>query len=176
MNRLHNLRLYLCGAIESQKDFGKGWRQELTPFLESKGCVVLDPTNKKIDLLKEDLVSGGIRHQLKIEGKFRELREYMKPIRHFDLRCVDVADALIVYLDLDVRAFGTYEEIAWANIENKPVLVVVKQTKIELNDWAFAQLIPELFFDTFDELKTYLNHVDTADSVEDYGRWRFLNL
>ena len=47
----------------------------------------------------------------------------MKQIRPVDLRMVDICDFLIVNLDLEVHATGTYEELYWANRCIKPILV-----------------------------------------------------
>lgn len=176
MNRLKGLRFYLCGPIEDVEDFGRDWRIAQTSLLHKYGSVVLDPTNKTVDVGVEDLKSSGFREQLKKEKRYRELKEYMRIIRSIDLRYVDVSDALIAYIDFDVKMWGTFEEIAIANRQKKPVLLVCKQGIDEINDWGFAQLVPELFFNNFTELNTYLDYVNTADKVEDYGRWRFLNL
>ena len=43
MNRIKNQRCYLAGAMDRVVDRGKGWRQEITPFLESLGIVVFNP-------------------------------------------------------------------------------------------------------------------------------------
>ena len=40
---------------------------------------------------------------------------------------VDICDFLVVNLDLDVHATGTYEELYWANRMKKPILVRIEQ-------------------------------------------------
>jgi len=51
----------------------------------------------------------------------------MKQIRPVDLRMVDICDFLVVNLDLQVHACGTYEELFWANRMKKPVLIRIEQ-------------------------------------------------
>ena len=49
MNRLCGTRTYLAGAMDRVKDGGIGWRNDITPFLEDMGVVVLDPCKKEWD-------------------------------------------------------------------------------------------------------------------------------
>jgi hypothetical protein len=100
----------------------------------------------------------------------------MKVVRNVDLRMVDKADFLVTYFDWDMRMCGTHEEISTANREKKPILIMFGQGKNEAPDWFFAKLRHELFFESWDGMKKYLTHVNTADKVDHLRRWFFFDL
>lgn len=175
MNKLWGMRVYLCGSIDCCKDRGIGWRQNITPFLENIGCVVLDPTDKPISLIQEQPEDIERRKELKRKGLYNDLQKEMKLLRCVDLRCVDLSDILIVYLDLDVAARGTYEEMDWANRCKKPILVVVKQGKDKLNDWNFGVIPHEHIFGSFDELKQYMLDIDKGKDERHFKRFFFFD-
>ena len=101
MSRLKNLRCYLAGPIDHADDDGVGWRNEITSWLQTKDVIVLDPCDKPIknsyfsEIEEEKLKMM----ELKSTGRYYELTRRMKEIVHMDLRMVDVADFLIVYLN-----------------------------------------------------------------------------
>ena len=107
MNRLRYSRVYLSGAMDRVKDGGIPWRNDLKPFLNSRGTIVIDPTNKPKCLLGncpvESPESRAEAAKLKSEGRFDEFKEFMRPIRNVDLRFCDITDFTIVNLDLDVH-------------------------------------------------------------------------
>ena len=78
-------------------------------------------------------------------------------------------------LDLDVHACGTYEELYWANRCKKPIIVRVAQGVEQTPDWLFGTLPFEMIFSTWDEVKTYLQHVAHDPVIERLGRWYFFD-
>ena len=54
MKRLNKQRCYLAGAIDRVPDRGNGWRDFITPFLESLGVEVFNPLKKPTNLAIED--------------------------------------------------------------------------------------------------------------------------
>ena len=123
MNRLALNRGYLCGAMDRVTDGGVGWRQDLKASLKELKILWLDPTRKPIDIGVEDLENRALRQKAKRAGDFEFIRTQMKQIRPVDLRMCDIADFLVVNLDLDVHACGTYEELYWSNRMKKPCIV-----------------------------------------------------
>ena len=173
-NRLKNTRVYLCGAMDRVADGGVEWRDWITPMLEEFGCVVYNPCKKPFILNEntiEDIKSRRLRSELKKAGKYQEVREIMREVRNSDLRMVDYSDFIIVHLDTDVHACGTYEEIAVAGRSKKPVLVICKQGVSNIPDWLFAQIEPEMFFATFYDVLAYLKKIDDIDIPP--KRWYF---
>lgn len=175
MNRLAHNRGYLCGAMDRVKDGGIEWRQSIQSELIDLKILWLDPTNKPIDIGVEDLENREYRRLCKARGDFEAVQAEMKQIRPVDLRMVDICDFLIVNIDLDVHACGTYEELSWGNRCKKPCLVRVMQGKHEAPDWLYGMLPHQLIFSTWDEVLTYLRHIAHADHVDHLKRWMFFN-
>ena len=100
MNRLNKQRAYLAGAIDREADRGKGWRDNITPFLNNLGVTVFNPLIKPGEIGKEDENTSSLKKQLKKERRYDELYKVMKAIRGVDLRLVDISDFLIVNLEI----------------------------------------------------------------------------
>lgn len=175
MNRLLNQRVYLVGAVDRVEDRGHGWRQLITPFLESLGVVVFNPLTKPISLGKEDEDTHRLKEQLKKDKDYDTLSSIMKTIRCTDLRLVDISDFLIVYLDLDVHPCGTYEELFWANRQKKPIIVMIPQGKEEAPDWLFGTIPHQMIFSCWDAVKDYLLYINHWKEIKTLDRWYLFN-
>jgi nucleoside 2-deoxyribosyltransferase len=175
-NRLKNQRVYLAGAMDRVADRGNGWRDNITPFLENLGVIVFNPIKKPTVIGKEDAETHQYKLHLKAEKKYDELSHLMKIIRSVDLRLVDISDFLIVNLNLDIHPCGTYEEIFLANRSKKPVVVHMEQGKSNAPDWLFGTIPHQMIFSTWNELKNYLQYINTDSQIEHHNRWRFFNI
>lgn len=173
MNRLKNQRVYLAGAMDRVADRGVGWRDSITPFLESLGVVVFNPISKPTDIGLEDSDTHHIKTKLKQMCRYDELSSMMKTIRAVDLRLVDISDFLVVNLDLDIHPCGTYEEIFWANRQKKPIIVHMVQGKNKTPDWLFGTIPHQMIFSNWDEIKQYLSHINMSENMVSYNRWYF---
>ena len=171
-NRLKGQTSYLSGSIDKATDLGAGWRDWITPRLEKYEIIIYNPLKKSIKEANETDFRD-LRKQWKDNGEYEKLREIMKEIRHYDLRAIDKSDFGIFYLDLDIPACGSYEELFTMNRQYKPCLVVCKQTLGELNDWIFGTLPIEYLFSNFDDMFKYLDKID--QSTEKHKRWVFFN-
>jgi hypothetical protein len=162
--------------MDRVKDGGVGWRNNITPFLKDLGIIVLDPCNKPIDTGVEDIENRKLRKKLIQEGEYNKLAGKIKKLRAIDLRLVDNSDFLIVNLDLDVHACGTYEEIFWANRMKMPILIHVEQGKANCPHWLFGALPHQHIFSEWDHLKDYITLVDGYTyKVKTFNRWVFFN-
>ena len=175
INRLSGTRTYLVGAMDRVPDIGKGWREDITPFLEGLGVTVLNPCEKPIDVGVEDDGTRELIDFYKRTGRFDLIRDKFGIIRAVDLRCVDISDFIVASIDLDVHACGTYEEITLANRQKKPVLVWCQQGKHVAPNWLFFMLPHEHIFSSMEELTDYLSHIDSSDEVDHHKRWFFFN-
>ena len=110
LNRLKNQRVYLAGAMDRVPDRGATWRNNITPFLEDMGVIVFNPIKKPTDVGLEDHDTHALKIKLKEQKRYDELSSIMKTIRAVDLRLVDISDFLVVNLNLEHHASGTYEE------------------------------------------------------------------
>lgn len=176
MNRLNNQRVYLAGAMDRVKDRGSTWRDNITPFLESLGIVVFNPLNKPSNIGMEDTEVHLVKKKLKERKNYDELSSMMKTIRGVDLRLVDISDFLIVNLDIDTHPCGTLEEIFWANRQKKPIIIHMEQGKSNTPDWLFGTIPHQMIFSTWDEVKEYLLHINSAENIETYKRWYFFSV
>jgi hypothetical protein len=154
-------------------DLGTTWRREITPFLTSLGIVVIDPTNKPISGNQEDIEYTQVRKELKTKGDYKSLSLLMKNIRSFDLRCTDICDWAIAYLDYSIPMTGTFEEIFTLNRSKKPILVFCKQGISNIGDWLFGALPYEMFFDNWDKLRSYIINIHTGKDTNYLNRLLF---
>jgi nucleoside 2-deoxyribosyltransferase len=176
MNRLNNQRVYLAGAMDRVADRGNGWRDNITPFLQSLNIIVFNPIKKPTVIGQEDEVTHKHKIKLKNAGKYDELSQLMKTIRSVDLRLVDISDFLIVNLDLDIHPCGTYEEIFWANRQKKPIVIHMVQGKENAPDWLFGTVPHKMIFSSWDDIKSYLSEINSQKEINTYNRWYFFNI
>lgn len=176
MNRLNNQRVYLAGAMDRVADRGNGWRDNITPFLESLGLTVFNPIKKPSIEGSEDEETHAYKTKLKKDSRFDELSKVMKTIRSVDLRLVDISDFLIVNLDIDQHPCGTYEEIFLANRSKKPVIIHMEQGKSHAPDWLFGTIPHQMIFSSWDEIKNYLTDMNTSSEIQTYKRWQFFTI
>jgi hypothetical protein len=166
---------YMIGPMDACPNGGVQWRQDLTPFLQSRGVIVLDPTRKPMSIGDESPEERAKWRQHKADGDYEGLSKRVREIRGVDLRMVQLSHFVIALWDLDIPMTGTTEEVFWANRLKLPTLIVCKQGRGRAPDWLYGTVPPDHIFGTFDDLKAYLDHVDTADEVETYGRWVFFD-
>lgn len=176
MNKLRNMRCYLAGAMDRCKDGGIGWRNDITPILQSYNIVVLNPCKKPISLIAEDSDLRETINKSKREGDYDFVADTMRVIRHQDLRMVDVSDFMVLYIDIDTHMCGSYEELATAVRQKKPVLCVIEQGKAHSPNWLMGTVPHRHIFSNWDELISYLQGVDDGSDTDDMKRWVFFNL
>ena len=152
MNRLNNQRCYLAGAMDRVPDRGVGWRDHISPFLTQFGVQVLNPLNKPTDLGSEDDSIVDKKALLKSEARYDELSL------------------------LNTHPCGTLEEIFWANRQKKPILIRMEQGKKHAPDWLFGTIPHEFIFDTWDDILSYLNEINSSLSINHRNRWYFFHI
>lgn len=175
MNRLRGMRAYLAGAMDRVADGGVGWRRAIGGWLHFRGVEVYDPCDKPIDIGIEDFENRSQRSQWKAGGNYQAIAADMRIIRSVDLRMVDVVDFLVVNLDMNVHACGTYEELFLANREKKPCILRCEQGKAKIPDWLFGVFPHEMMFSTWPEVHQYLVYVDESIEPETHKRWYFFD-
>jgi len=146
--------VYLCGSIEYSPDGGRGWRADLTPFLEQElGHAVYDPAlDEKKNLTDEELL--GFR-----DWKTRDLPRFQQTLRkiiHYDLDWIEErADYLVAYWDAYAqRGAGTQGELTLAHRRGIPVYLVLGMPLGEVSGWVLG-CATEVFSD-FEKLRTRL--------------------
>lgn len=178
MHRLRGAVFYLSGPIdcvESEED-AIGWRQNITGFLHSIGAGVFNPLDKPMSTGVESYQNSKYRHGLKQKGRFDEVRDIMKTVCSDDMRLVDNAHALILYIDKEVHMCGSYVETAWAALEKKPIIVMCRQGKAEVPDFLIGITPHRMFFGSWEEVKDYLYKIHTGEDSDTMKRWRFIEM
>mgnify|MGYP003133445017 CR=1 FL=1 len=175
VNKLNGLRCYLAGPIDHADDDGKGWRVKTQKWLEKRNAYVFNPCAKPISYqqYKEIDEEKTKMMALKSSGRYFELTQRMKEIVHVDLRMVDVSDFVIVYLNPEVKMFGTIHELITSLQQRKPTLVVVEGGKSKAPNWLFGLMDYNFMFDSFKELYEFLTHIDEEFIQADLSRWVF---
>lgn len=173
INNLKNMRTYLVGAMDRVPDGGIQWRERITPYLTFMNVQVLNPCNKNIKNVTEDVQTRNTIDFYKETGQYDKIRQQYSMIRNADLRCVDVSDFIIAHIDISIHACGTYEEIVTANRQKKPVLVWCEQGKHKAPNWLFFMLPHEHIFGKCEELLEYLYLIDKSSDTTNFNRWIF---
>jgi len=175
INRLFGTRCYLCGAMDRAADEGIGWRKAIRDKL-NLGIVWLDPTCKPTNIGAENSETRAERRRQKNLGNWEYVAQEMKVIRCVDLRMVDLCDFMVVYLNMDVHACGTYEEIALANRQKKPIFICCEQGKTKAPDWLFGVIPHDYIHSTWPEVYGHIQQVAHAeDFVDLHRRWYFFD-
>jgi hypothetical protein len=164
MNYLKDKTVYLAGSIHhNDEDSGVGWRELITPKLESMTINVLDPCKKTINGVGE---IGDDKQELKKlikEKKFLEVKNKFFPILKADLRCVDLSHFIIINYRPKIRHVGTIHELVMANIEKKPILLYYPPNELEdFNPWLACLVKAEHIFDDWDNMFSYLRIVNAG--------------
>ena len=177
VNHLNGLRCYLAGPIDNAKDDGIGWRKELSKWLKRRGVIIFDPCDKPVTHAKYKEIDDEKKKMmtLKKTGRYYELTQRMKEIVHFDLRMVDISDLVIVYINPEIRTFGTIHELLNSLHQRKPTLVVIEGGKQNVSNWLFGIMDFNFMFDDFESLKEFLTHIDKGTIEADLSRWVFFD-
>ena len=175
MNRLKNTTCYLCGAMDRVADGGVQWRQFVTPSLKKMGIGVLDPCDKPTSFARENTGFARQIQLLKEVGNFDSAKTLMRDIAAIDLRMVDIAHFVIMYMDVDIHMCGSYHEASVAIQQKKPLLIVCKQGKENVPNWLFGVMPHQHMFSDWLELIGYLGNVHSGSDPNHYNRWRFFD-
>lgn len=163
MGWLSGAMVYLAGPMDSTDDLGQGWRDEIAIELKKMGMIVLNPLHKPTEIGKEDAENRKQLRQMQACDDLDGVREFMKPVRRSDLRCVDLSSVVIVKWTGEPTV-GTVDEIKVAETQHKPILVWRTAHGTDFNPWICAQVPTKFIFDTKEKLLEYLwqVHLNTA--------------
>lgn len=173
VNNLSGMRCYLIGPMDRVPDGGVIWRKKITPMLQKLNISVIDPCDKPINGVIENEDTRHWIEYYKETGQYSKIREKFGIIRNADLRCVDISDFVIAYVNLDIHMCGSYEEIVTANKQKKPVLIWCEQGKRNAPNWLFFMLPHEHIFDSLDDIMNHLENMNKSSDISHLKRWFF---
>ena len=175
--RLKDITIYLAGPIDNAKDLGVSWRREFQEKVKSLNAniSVLDPTNKPLSVsdTSETQEEQNLIKNFKKNEQWDELTKFVKKFRRVDLRCVDHANLVVVYIDPSIHMLGSYDEILTAEDQHKPILAIIEGGRQRASSWLFAVMKWQEMFSSIDECIEYLNQMNSGE-IELDDRWVFL--
>jgi len=163
MGYLKDKSVYLAGNIHTteKNDYGKGWREIITPLIASLDIKVINPCVEGFGDSKEGITY--FRSLIK-ERKFEQLKKDFYRVIRKDLKAVDKCDFLICYHNPKMPTVGTVHEIVNATNEKKPVLILCDEQHIDdLNPWLLTLIKPQWLFTSWDDMFIYLRKIDNGD-------------
>jgi hypothetical protein len=51
----------------------------------------------------------------------------------------------------------------------------MEQGKNNAPDWLFGTIPHEMILSSWDEVKNYLNYIDSSEKIQTHNRWQFFN-
>lgn len=165
MGYLSGKSAYLCGPIKSALDDGIGWRNTITPILESRYSIsVSDPCKETLDGTGE-IGKDKINFQELIKAKqFAKLKDEFYKIVRKDLKAVDRADLLIIYHDPNLPTVGTIHELVIASEKKTPILLKYDAQHLDnLNPWIFTFIKSNWIFDEWEAMWKYMDNIHTGN-------------
>ena len=177
-NRLKNHICYLCGSIDQSADIGRGWRDDITPFLNGLDIGVFNPCDKPINNTKVQEDDKFVEHinELKKLGYYAHAQREMQEVVRIDLKLVDLSNFLILNIVPDVHMCGSYAEQTLACFQRKPIIVHCATGIHKVPNWLFGICDPELFFSDWKSVRGYITDIATGETVNDNdSKWRFLD-
>lgn len=173
--RLAGSLIYLSGPIDRAHDEGICWREQITPFLLANDIGVLNPCAKTTFEAIEDTTMRETISSLKEQEKWAEVSEIMKPIVFYDLRMVDLASCVIVYIDPDIYSCGTWDETFTAVAQQKPVLIICPKGIKYVPNWMFGRIKYDMMFTSIEGCISYLKKINSGEINPSYKKWKFFD-
>jgi nucleoside 2-deoxyribosyltransferase len=125
---------YLAGSIEYSPDFGKAWRAQIRPVLQSLGHGVYDPAEDEQKNLTDAEVREFRSWKKTDLGKFQQT---VRKIIAYDLDLIEHhCDAIVCYWDEHAgRGAGTQGELTFAHRLGIPVYLICAVPVEQVSGW-----------------------------------------
>lgn len=130
---------YMSGPMEFVADHGIEWRRKFVSLVSKAGLKIdlIDPTNKPGGIDVKIGENKAHQEALQKQGRWKELRDYVKSYRRYDLRFVDISDFMVVVVDPRVPQWGTSNEVYTAEQQHKPMFFICDGGLKNLPRWLF---------------------------------------
>jgi len=153
--RLTGTRVYLAGPVDNDPSC-RGWRDEISEFLESMGIIVYSPLNKP----------SWLNHNARVENP----HDYYRALQ------VTHSDWAICYLPKSVPTTGTHDELKLFEFMNKPVLFCSPDSGMGVPSvWTLSQFADvdnweNIFFSDWESLKEYISSISNGYEDEELDK------
>lgn len=130
---------YLSGPMEFVADHGVEWRRKFVNLVSNAGLKIdlIDPTDKPGGIDVKIGENKAYQEALQKQCRWRELKDYVKSYRRYDLRFVDISDFMVVVVDPRVPQWGTSNEVYTAEQQHKPMFFICDGGLKNLPRWLF---------------------------------------
>lgn len=137
--KLKSACVYLSGPMEFVADHGVEWRKKFIKLIREENIEIdiIDPTDKPGGVDEKIGENKAYQEMLQSEGRWKELADYVKSYRRYDLRFVDISDFLVVVIDKKVPQWGTSNEVYVAELQHKPMFFICDGGLKNLPRWLF---------------------------------------
>ena len=174
MGILEKTKTYLLGSMEYEN--GEAWRNKAEVVLGEIGIRCLNPYKKPFILkVNED---ESTRNQLKDwmkNSEFDLVAKHMRAVRNDDLRCCDLVDFGICYINPKVPSWGTAEEITTLNREKKPIFIIIEGGKNLCPLWILGMIPHKYIYNSLDEVLNMIKNINDGVTKIDSERWQLLD-
>jgi hypothetical protein len=163
----------MIGNIERSADAFM-WREEVSRALSSLNIICFDPN--KEHFINQPAEGPEDRRKLNIarsEGNWSFVSDYMKSVIARDLRYVDLSEFIIGNIEPSMPTFGTIHELVIASLQNKPILLHIKDKK-EFPLWLAGLVNMDLVFEQWEDLINYVKGIDSGEIFADPKYWKIL--
>lgn len=174
LNLLYRTRCYLAGPMQ-YTETGRQWRDKVKKELLECNITFLDPYHKPFvtDVPEDELSREELLHWMDT-GQYELVQTKMWAVRGYDLRCVDLSDFLIVYVDPKIPTWGTVEEVTTAVREKKPVFMAIEGGKKKTPLWIFGKIPHKYIYDNIDDIIKTIKAIDSGIIPCTSDRWKLL--
>lgn len=159
-----------------QYENGEGWRNKVEAELEPLGIKCLNPYKKPFILkVNEDEESRRELSQWMIDSKYDLVAKHMKAVRNDDLRCCDLVDFAICYINPKIASWGSAEELTTLNRAKKPIFIVVEGGKNQCPLWILGMIPHKYIYNSLDEVLFMIKGINDGSIKIDSERWQLLD-
>lgn len=171
---LNRAKSYLVGHIEYDSN-AREWRDKATIELAKLGIIVFNPFEKPfVNSVPEDEMTKSFLHNKLAEGDLETVRNHMKLIRAYDLRCVDLADFILANIDPKIASWGSADEIFTSLRMKKPVFLIVKGGVKKCPLWLLGSIPVNFIYESLDDVIADLIKIDSGEKPIDCKYWKLL--
>jgi len=176
-NFLRNTKVYLIGPIESDKCFGRDWREVVSAKLSEFGVHIYNPLDRPKWMAHLEPYMPPAKSRDEILKQIRcgeESGKYIKTqkfIRHVCMRYVNSCDFVFCYLP-NAKTFGSTEELVIALGAKKPIIFVFPDDIPSL--WVYDMAMDKHVFQNTKDALEFIFRVDSGQETLDLLQWIFL--
>lgn len=154
--------VYLSGGMEYKNDLGVGWRQFITPVLESSGYKVFDPAAHNDSKLEGLSIAEFNALKLSNLDRYKDITR--KNIIKEDYMDILQSDLMILLYDESARkGAGTLSEASLSYTVGIPILMVTSYAVESIPGWLLAEVYQH--YATFDAVLSFLKEKEKVEQL-----------